>query len=128
MGLESLCRSLSLSLSFFCSLECKHWSPFGRRLAAAAMLYCIVSDTQCVREQQTPAPKASRFLLGRGGRAKVVVIESWLWWVLRVFVVLSLSLSFVLLSANIGHRLAAAWRRRQCCIALSVIPSAFGNN
>ena len=38
------------------------------------------------------------------------------------------SLSFVLLSANIGHRLAAAWRRRQCCIALSVIPSAFGNN
>ena len=67
-------------------------------------------------EQQAPSSETSRLLLGRGGRAKVVVIKSWPWCVLRVSVVLSssLSLSPFLFSfvcrhwPPFGRRLAAA--------------------
>ena len=82
-----VCRSLFLSLSFsvfFCvQTLATVWPPPG--------------GGGNVSKQPATASEASRLLLGRGGRAKVVVIESWLWWVLRVFVVLSLSL-FLLFS------------------------------
>ena len=95
----------SLSLSFFFRVQtlATVWPPPG--------------GGGHVGKQQAAASEASRLLLGRGGRAKVVVIKSWPWCVLRVSVVLSSSLSllfFFLLCANIGHRLAAAWRRRPC--------------
>ena len=71
--LESLCHSLFLSLSFsvfFCvQTLATVWPPPG--------------GGGHVGKQRAPASEASRLLLGRGGRAKVVVIKSWPWCVLR---------------------------------------------